>query len=303
MVVSKLVYGEQIIGFRFSRIPFKKGILADMYYDVGKEVLDKIPDCDIERGICEYFGDDVPVKLINGRYISNNEQDAVEVLSYDEWVGFLYCNQTVVANVYKRSGIEGRPDKGEINEGRSYFFNGKSHFFDWSYLGVNIEGHPKNIIVVQEEDCTNIVQLEDHIRVISNIAICNMHCSIQVMKHQIDADIFVSFPNLLEFSKFIHEWYKYKSSLSIVIKGKKNFSVNSVNNVKAIYDKLKSITHSKDGYIYPGSDWKDCGYWRDRPYDTIEEFSFRPNYYNGGIYASTSTQVYPIGYDEVPDWY
>lgn len=24
MVVSKLVYGEQIIGFRFSRIPFKK---------------------------------------------------------------------------------------------------------------------------------------------------------------------------------------------------------------------------------------------------------------------------------------
>lgn len=27
MVVSKLVYGEQIIGFRFSRIPFKKVFL------------------------------------------------------------------------------------------------------------------------------------------------------------------------------------------------------------------------------------------------------------------------------------
>ena len=72
MVVSKLVYDGQPVGLRFSEIPFKKGISADMSYEVGKKIIDEIKDI--------LFGNDVPVKLKNGMYISDEEQGAVEIL-------------------------------------------------------------------------------------------------------------------------------------------------------------------------------------------------------------------------------
>lgn len=279
MVVSKLVYDGQIIGFRFSEIPYKEGILADMYCDVGKEVLNKFERC------IDHLGNDVSIKLINGRYISNNEQDAVEILSYDEWVGFFYCNQTVVSNVYERSGIA-RSSNG-----------GGSCFICWN----GVED-----VIGDIEKYPNIKQLEDRLRAMSNFAICNISCRPQSFKFQTDACIYMDFPNLLEFSKFIHEWYKYKTSIPIsaVVRIDDYRNDFSVNTVKDIYNKLKSITHSKDGYVYPGSDWKDEDGYRPypcrthRPKDIIGEFYFYYNYSSDyGICVDLYIKLVSRGYE------
>lgn len=264
MVASKLVYNGQPVGVRFSEIPFKKGISADMSYDVGRKIVGKF-----ERNIY-YWEKDVPVKLINGSYISNNEQGAVEILSYDELLGFIRCNPDVVAHVYERSGI-----KESINNGRSN--NGKSHFFNWDGIAINLEKNP------------NIVQLEDRLRVASNTVICDIGCRVQSFKYSTDASTYIEFPNLFELSKFIHEWYKYKNYISIVINDKENFSVNSV---KDIYNELKSITHSKNGYDYDVSKLK-CY--------TMEEFSLYPFVCSYDICIKISTNVLPYGYEANKD--
>lgn len=265
MVVSKLVYDGQPVGLRFSEIPFKKGISADMSYEVGKKIIDEIKDI--------LFGNDVPVKLKNGMYISDEEQGAVEILSYDEWLGFVHCNQTVVANVYERSGVV-RNSKGTSS--------------------CSIE------LYELEEKYPHIRQLGDRLRAISNLAICDIDCHSQVFERETYAFTDIVFPDLLEFNKFIHEWYKYENYISIVSESVNfydNINDSSVNTVKCIYNKLKSITHSAYGYVYPGVNWKKKDWSVDRPKVTIGEFSFYPSRHVYGVCVELNTKVLSWGYE------
>lgn len=133
-----------------------------MSYEVGKKIIDEIKDI--------LFGNDVPVKLKSGMYISDEEQGVVEILSYDEWLGFVLCNQTVVANVYERSGVV-RKSKGTSS--------------------CSIE------LYELEEKYPHIRQLGDRLGAISNLAICDIDCHSQVFERETYAFTDIIFPDLL----------------------------------------------------------------------------------------------------------
>lgn len=224
-----------------------------MYYEDGKKVLEK-PECSIT------YGKDIPVSLKNGRYTSDMEESVVEILSYKEWVEYFHCNPRVVDCVTERVEIE----KG--------FSNGSSCDLEDVSEYISIEDYP------------DVEQLADRLRAVCDVARCAIRCYLHVGEYQTKLKTDVSVPNLLELSRFMHEWYKYRQVISIITNGVES---TIPNNTTVIYNKLKNVTHSKDGYVYSDSKWSGC---------EIEEFSVDLD--DNGILATMFTVVSATGYDE-----
>lgn len=228
MKLNQLVCKKEVIGYRLSEIP-NSNVSLDMTKELAKELLSCIDKSKVRKGLI------VEMKLKGNVYISENEQNTIEVSSLKECLSYINgvkSSEGILNEEFNNTNEEKKRLREELN---NKFFNQKDNCY--------FEDLEHYILYY-----TEVKEIAEKFRIASSGVGCKVIGFMLIEKWDSKVKFDVHFPNLLEVGKFLHNWYSSKENITMWVGGQTNVK----NTSKSLSDFLITKMGLPDGYYYEG---------------------------------------------------